>query len=476
MEETMRRIERQGETVIGGEQIRYRTCCEDYPVLAEDGALLGTMFVYSYLRTGVEKDGRPVLFAYNGGPGSSALWLHMGLLAPKRVRLDCPTKPPAIPPFEREVNPNCMLDICDIVVIDPMGTGYSRVFETGRQAEVYSVEQDAKVFACFIRDWIGREGRTNSPKYLLGESYGTLRSCVIPGVLMGGPLYAGAVSTGIAIDGILMLGTSLNVNPVPNVWDEYGIERMVLDLPTMAACCRYHYPEGKPGRKEFVEEAARFASAELLTGLYRGNRLAGDEERIFARKLTEFTGLSESYLRRKHYRVSLTEFSKELLADRGQEIGLYDGRFLMPSGSRIGLADPVADDGAMGRYTPVFRGAFAEQADELGISSEEPYTIINFNVNGMWKYDGVRTPLEYLRAALRRNPDLRVLIANGLYDLVTTIGQARYTANHLEAGKGQVILREYPSGHMAYVGEESGGLLGQDIRRFIRKEEMESCY
>lgn len=136
----------------------------------------------------------------------------------------------------------------------------------------------------------------------------------------------------------------------------------------------------------------------------------------------------------------------------------------------------MADDGAMGRYTPAFRGAFAEQADELGISSEEPYTIINFNVNGMWKYDGVRTPLEYLRAGLRRNPDLRVLIANGLYDLVTTIGQARYTANHLEAGKGQVILREYPSGHMAYVGEESGGLLGQDIRRFIRKEEMESCY
>lgn len=477
MEHSLRKFETEGCASVCGKNISYRTCCEDYPVYGTDGALLGTMFTYAYVRTDAGfSEERPVLFAYNGGPGSSALWLHTGLLAPKRVKLENPTKPPTVPPFELEENPNCFLDICDIVIVDPMGTGWSQVCDEGRQGEAYSYEKDGEIFARFIQDWVRKENRWESPKYLLGESYGTMRSCVIPSILMGGPICAGAVATGISIDGIIMMGTALNVNPQPNWWDEYGVERMALDLPTMAACSWYFHREGKPQLAEFVEAADRFAGTELLNGLYRGNRMTAEEERGFTEKLAYFTGLSETYLRRKHYRVSLNEFSKELLSGKSMEIGMYDGRFVLPAGDQIGMADPVADDGAMGVYTPAFRGAFMKLAEELGLQIDAPYQIINFNVNGTWKFDGVKTPLEYLRAALRRNPALRVLITNGVYDLVATIGQARYTAGHLDAGEGQVIVKEYPSGHMSYVGEESGRLLAADIRAFIEKEEMESCY
>lgn len=477
MEPTLRKFETEGSAFVGGKNISYRTCCGDYPVYGADGVLLGTMFTYAYVRTDTESSAkRPVLFAYNGGPGSSALWVHTGLLAPKRVKLEEPTQPKTVPPFEVEENPHCILDICDIVIVDPMGTGWSGVYDEGRQAEVYSYEKDGEVFARFIQDWVRREKRWDSPKYLLGESYGTMRSCVIPSILMGGPVCAGAVSTGIAVDGIIMMGTALNVNPQPNWWDEYGVERMALDLPTMAACNWYFHPDGKPELSEFISEADRFAGTELLAGLYRGNRMTVEETDSFNEKLAYFTGLSKEYLRRKHNRVSLSDFSKELLSGKSLEIGMYDGRFVLPSGAQIGMEDPVADDGAMGLYTPAFRGAFMKLAEELELQIDEPYRIINFNVNGMWKFDGVKTPLEYLRAALRRNPQMRVLITNGVYDLVATIGQARYTAGHLDARDGQVIVKEYPSGHMSYVGEESGRLLAADIRAFIEKKEMESCY
>ncbi|MEY8364918.1 hypothetical protein AALA22_04590 [Anaerovoracaceae bacterium 41-7] len=477
MEAILRKFESEGKAAAGGIEISYKTCCGDYPVYGEDRALLGTMFTYSYVRTDVESSqDRPVIFAFNGGPGSSALWLHTGLLAPKRIRLENPTAPQTVPPFELEENPNCFLDLCDVVIIDPMGTGWSQIIEETRQAEAYSYEKDGEIFARFIEDWIRKENRWASPKYLMGESYGTMRACVIPSILMGGPICTGAVSKGITIDGIIMMGTGLNVNPQPNWWDEYGVEKMVLDLPTMAACNWYFNREEKPDLHAFIAEADAFAGKELLAGLYRGNRMTEAETKSFIEKLTYFTGLSPSYLKKKNDRISLSEFSKELLGDEGQEIGMYDGRFVMHASGQIGMADPVADDGAMGRYTPAFRGGFLKLAEELGIDIDMPYHIINFNVNGMWKFDGIKTPLEYLRAALRRNPSLRVLLTNGVYDLVTTIGQARYAAGHLDAEKGQVILREYPSGHMSYVGEESGEKLSQDIRDFIEKEEMESCY
>lgn len=474
----LNKFETNKEAKINGQQLTYKTVCGDVPVRGTEGSLLGTMFYYSYLRTDAEdRETRPVLFAYNGGPGSSAMWLHTGLLGTKRVRLDCPTEPPAVPPYEIEENPYCLLDLCDIVMIDPLGTGYSQVLQPELAKEAYSMEQDARIFADFILKWTEENGRWNSPKYLLGESYGTMRSSILASTLMGGPTQAGAAATGMAIDGIIMMGSGIMVNPNPNLWDEYGVERISLDLPTMAAVSWYFDHEGKPGLRDFVEEAYAFASDVCLPCLYKARRMGREEESNFMAKLAYYTGLSVKILKRYGHRISLGAFAGELLRDRGLEAGMYDGRFTMAlAGEKIGMADPVTDDPAMGAYTPAFRAAFAQIAEELNIQLERDYRIIDFNVNGMWRYDGLRSPFQYLQAALRRNPQLRVMFCDGLYDLVTTVGQARYAAAHLQSREGQVIVKEYPSGHMPYIGEESGAQLAEDLRAFISKEEMESCF
>lgn len=475
---TPTKFERENTTVIHGKQIQYDTICGDYMVSNKDGDVVGTMFYYSYVRTDIENSSaRPVLFAFNGGPGSSAMWLHAGMLAPKTAKMDNPTEPQLVPPFEIENNPNCLLDLCDIVIIDPLGTGYSLVLDQEKAKGVYSIEQDARVFCEFIQHWIRENKRWNSPKYVLGESYGTIRACVLVNHLMGGPLSAGAVSSGISLDGIVLMGTVLMVNPYPNNWDEHGVAELALDLPTMAATNWYYMQGEKPDYYQFTEQAYQFVETELLRNLYRGNTMTREEKNAFTRKLAYFTGLSEEYLCKNNYRVSLEAFSRELLADHGLEIGMYDGRFTLPLSQQMGDHDPVGDDSAMGLYAPVMRAAFMEIADkELGIELDRDFSIINFNVNAKWQFDEVKTPFQYLQSALRRNKDLRVLICNGVFDLVSTIGQARYTAAHLESRKGQVIVKEYPSGHMSYVGEQSAKLLTEDIRRLINKEELESCY
>lgn len=471
MEFELRNFETKNRAVTGGSEIEYRTVCGDYPVKASDGTVLGTMFTYSYIRTDVsDTESRPVLFAFNGGPGSSAMWLHAGILAPRTVKLENATSPQTVPPFELEDNEECLLDICDIVLIDPMGTGYSVILNEERQKEVYSIEQDAQIFAEYIWYWQNREKRWNSPKYVMGESYGTLRACLIPTFLMGGPFSVSAAATGLTLDGIILMGSAVTINPGIIPVRESLVEPMVLDFPTMAACNWYHTKGEKPELKSFIEEAFTFAEGELLSGLYKGNSLTEEERRSFFEKLSYFTGLPESLLVRKHGRIDTATFSRERLGHEGLDIGLYDGRYVLPQSNRIGTPDPVADDGAMGLYTPAFRGAFEQLVRELGIKTEQSYKIINFSVNGMWSYDSARTPAEHLQAAIRRNKSLRILICSGCYDLVTTMGQARYAANHFDRAEDQIIVKEYESGHMPYLGKDSRKALAEDCRNLILKK------
>lgn len=469
-------FESSGTLLSGGKEIRYRTVCADYPVYGDDGEELGTMFSYSYIRTDPAPDAqRPVLFAFNGGPGSSALWLHMGLLAPERVRLGGGLNPPAVPPFELEENPLCLLDVCDLVVIDPMGTGYGWLNGPARAMDAFSLEGDARIFADFIEDWTTREDRWDSPKYLLGESYGTMRACLLPDILTGGPMQAGALARGVAINGVILSGLCLSVNPTPNLWDEYGVERAVLDLPSMAAANWYISHDQKADLRAFVDEAYAFCG-EYLTALYRGRSLSAKEQTALLEKLICYTGLPADYLKRKSYRPTAEDFARLRLYGEGKVLGSYDTRFTLPQVERGGTPDPVADDGSMGRCMPAFRGAFMKYAKTaLNIRMERPFNIINFNVNGVWNYTGVKTPFQHLQSALKRNPDLRVLFCSGMYDLVTTMGHARYAMRQLEYADGQVSAAEYPAGHMQYLGEESFRMLTTDLRNFILGNPISSC-
>ena len=468
----MERFETKATVFLRGENIDYRTVCEDYPVYAQDGTLVGTMFSYTYLRTNAtEIENRPVLFAYNGGPGSSALWLQTGLLAPKRVKLEDPLNPNTLPPFELEVNQDCLLDVCDIVIIDPLGTGFSKIIDIEKQKEAYSVEQDALIFSQFIQWWLEHYNRKQSPKYLLGESYGTTRSCVLANILMGGPTSGSGKMTGITLDGMILMGTALFVNPESNFFTEGRIDQMMLDLPTMAAVNWYHHREGKPELSFFLKETRDFIVNDCLKAYYLGESISDQEKKSFIEKLAYYTGLSQHFLVRNNFRVSMADFSREILGEENLIIGMYDGRYTMPYIPTMGADDPVSDESAMGAYTPAYRGAFMRIAkEELGIELDREFNIINFHVNGMWNFESTKTPFACLQSVIRRNPEMRILFSNGQYDLITTIGQARYTANHLKAGKGQIIVKEYSSGHMTYVDQENRRKLCSDLREFITKE------
>lgn len=459
-------------TEIHGTHVEYRTVCGDFPVRAGDGALLGTMFSYSYIRTDVEDNTRrPAVFAFNGGPGSSSMWMHAGLLAPRTVKTEHPLTPPTTPPYELAQNDDCILDVCDLVLIDPMGTGYSLILDRERQNEVYSVEKDAEIFADFIEDWKLRENRMNSPVYLLAESYGTLRACVIPSMLLGGPMTAVNETRGLSVNGIILMGNAVTFQSGGSVFFESNVEKMILNFPTMAACSWYHTEGEKPPLKSYMDEVYAFAGGDLMRALYWGYGLDAGEREAILDRLADFTGLDKRLLRRNNLRIDTGTFIRERLTDSGLDLGLYDGRFTMPQSMQIGsMPNPTADDPAMGFYTPSYRGAFELIARELGIDADQPYTPINFKVNGSWSYASSLSPAEHLQAALRRSPELRVMFCCGYYDLVTTCGQARYLVNHLDCAGSRITVKEYESGHMPYIGE-SRAQLASDLRTMITGRE-----
>ena len=461
-------VESTGRIVLNGEPVEYRAVCRDFPVRNSDGSVAGTMFSCSYIRTDVAADAnRPVLFAFNGGPGSSALWLHMGLLSPRKADFGDPEEPNQTPPFKLEDNRHCPLDVCDIVVIDPVGAGFGRLNGPVQPCSVLSIEGDAKAFADFIECWVSEENRWDSPKYLLGESYGTLRACFIANILLGGPTFAGAVSRGLTIDGIILSGASITVNPKPNLWDEYGVEAGVLDLPSIAAVNCYHSGVRGSRLEDCVREAYDFGT-EYLVALYLGNRLCGERRRAVLEKLSHLTGLSENYLELCALHLDASEYASVRLSPERRSLASYDARFTLPYVKRAGTQDPVGDDASMGRLMPAFRGAFMKYASEtLKLDTTREYKVIDFNINGVWDDCCTKTPFEHLQSALKRNRGMRVLFCSGMFDLVTTMGRVRYTVSQLKFEAGQVLISEYPSGHMQYIGEESAARLSSDIRDFV---------
>ena len=237
----MDKVERHGKAIINGQEVAFRSECGDYPVKNENGDEAGSVFVYTYFRENSEKD-RPVLFAFNGGPGSSSLWLHMGVLGPKHACCDDVETLSGSGNYSVEDNPYSPLDVCDIVILDPVGTGYGKENSPELAQCAYGFVNDARVIADVIERWIIGHDRFRSKKYLLAESYGSVRSVAVANYLMGGCLYEGCVSKGIAIDGILNLGNVILRDPDPADYTEKerGLEESVSLLPSYAATAWYY--------------------------------------------------------------------------------------------------------------------------------------------------------------------------------------------------------------------------------------------
>lgn len=464
-------VEREGR--FGGEEVDYRVVVAETFLEDASGKPAASIVSVSYLRTDVRGEAeRPVIFVFNGGPGSASLWLHMGFVGPRRVDFGNDIQPETAPPFRLADNTESPLDVADLVLFDPPGTGFSRLLPDGKPEQFYGVQQDATATVDFIRSWIREHGRWNSPKYLMGESYGTVRAAVVAKLLAGGPFGTGRMD-GITLNGVILLGQAMDGSGSAGRDGAF-----VSSLPSLAATAWYH---GRVDREDatleqHVAAARRFAAGEYRDALYAGWDLDDRERRQIAERLAGLVGLPADEILELNLRVPNRAFAERLLAGEGKELGLYDSRFVLPLEN--GGNDPVADDPAMGQYVPGYvAAANLYLRRELGVELDRPYDAIAFrSVNARWDYGhgpGVppsRNFTEDLATAARRNPALRVFVGTGYYDLVTTLGAAEYTLAHSGIPRERVLLRDYESGHMPYLGPDSRRALADDIRRFVSGE------
>lgn len=468
----MDKVERHGKAIINGQEVAFRSECGDYPVKNENGDEAGSVFVYTYFRENSEKD-RPVLFAFNGGPGSSSLWLHMGVLGPKHACCDDVETLSGSGNYSVEDNPYSPLDVCDIVILDPVGTGYGKENSAELAQCAYGFVNDARVIADVMERWIIEHDRFRSKKYLLAESYGSVRSVAVANYLMGGCLYEGCVSKGIAIDGILNLGNVLLRDPDPADYTEKerGLEESVSMLPSYAATAWY-YGGQKGELADAVARAYQFCADKYVRALYLGGRLPAEDRAQLAKELSSLIGISSHVLLHNDLRVTMADFLRWFQEEHGMTISPYDTRFAGRHTPGLQMHDPVGDDEMMSRCMQGLLGAFQEiRRDVLGIETKRKFNIINFNVNKNWPYASRYTPFEMLQFLLNRSKKFRIFIGNGVFDLVTSVGQVAYTVSQLKYEEGQVTVREYPAGHMPYLGHHGGDALANDIRTFIREGE-----
>ncbi|HET6564865.1 MAG TPA: hypothetical protein VFG52_05585, partial [Xanthomonadales bacterium] len=394
------------------------------------------------------------------------LWLQMGLMGPRRVDFKDDVNPPTVPPYQLTDNAESPLDVADVVIFDPPGTGFSRVLPAGKPEEFYGTQQDAKVTLQFISDWIRRHNRFNSPRFLVGESYGTIRAAVVAKLMAGGPFGSGSMDA-ITLNGVILLGQAMG--------GESGEASYANSLPSLAATAWYH---GKADQhaatlEQHVEKARLFAANEYIQALYAGSRLDAGLKQQLAETMAGLTGLPAGMILSKDLRISTTDFANALLADSGQQVGKYDSRYVLPLASSGN--DPVADDPAMGQYVPGFVAALnMHLRGDLGVEIEEDYLPIEFHkVNGRWDYGrgpGIHVPTNHaddLAVAMRRNPQLQLFVGTGYYDLVTTVGAAEYMAAHTDLPADRVVLENYASGHMPYLGEDTRKQIAADLRKFV---------
>ena len=408
---------------------------------------------------------RPVTFSFNGGPGSSSVWLHLGVLGPKRVELDDEGHAPA-PPGRLVPNEHTLLDASDLVFIDPVGTGYSRMVEGEKVKEYHDYKRDLESVGEFIRLYCSRYGRWASPKYLIGESYGTTRASGLAGHLLE--------RYGMYLNGVMLVSCALDfqvlhfdhVNDLPNV----------LFLPTYAATAWYHKRLGpdlqrKPLRK-LLDEVEAFAVGEYASALFRGARLGAKERKALVAKLARYTGLSAEYIERTELRIEIFRFCKELLRSEGRTVGRLDSRYT--GFDRDAAGEAFEFDPSMMEILGAYSAAMNDYVrGELKFEADLPYEVIKaFYVDWGWKDFANRyaTVGATLRKAMTMNPKMRVLVASGYYDLATPHFAADFSLDHLGIPpelRTNIEVSYYEAGHMMYAHRPSLAKLAGELRRFV---------
>ncbi len=458
---------------IGGVPINYTATAGTLIVRNLKDEPWASMGYTAYVRKEAGAPGRrPITFAYNGGPGSSSIWLHMGTLGPRRiVTSDAAPTPP--PPYQVVDNASSVIDVTDLVMIDPVGTGFSKAVGDAKDKDFWGVDPDIESVSLFIKQYVSDNGRWNSPKYLLGESYGTLRSAGVVDYLQ--------TRVGMTLNGVTLVSVAMDLGAIRNF---PGNDRVFpLYLPSFTATAWYH--KVLPGQARELEpllvEVRKWALGEYATALLKGNALPAAERTAIIQKLHEYTGLSETYIDLANLRVGQAQFTQELMREHRITVGRLDSRF-------TGVTfDPLAEraeyDPQSAAVTGAFTAAFLNYLhDELKFGSDKTYHV-SAEVGREWdwkhKPPGAERPLPALpntgldlAHAMGYNPNLRVLVLNGYYDLATPFTATESMVQHLGLEKSlqpHVEMKYYPAGHMMYLYEPSLKAFKADVAEFIAR-------
>jgi carboxypeptidase C (cathepsin A) len=454
---------------IGSQSIPYKASAGTTLLKNDKGEPTGLLYSVAYTRSDVtDASTRPVSFLYNGGPGSASMWLHMGAFGPRRVStVNGEFTPPA--PYSLVDNTETLLDKTDLVFIDAMGTGYSRVAGKAQERDFYGIDEDAAAFGQFINTWISQNGRWNSPKFLIGESYGTFRSAVLGNLLQQ--------RYNMHLNGIDLISSVLDLSTITFA---PGDDRVYMYyLPSYAAVAWYH--KALKNRPEnvttFLDEARQWAQTEYAAALFKGSRLPAADKAAVAKKLSAFTGLSEEYLIKANLRVTLGQFNAELLRSRGLTAGRIDARF---TGYTFDLLTENAQGDPEG---PAVGGAFTAlinmyNHDELKFGKDRQYR--NTSGGGTWNwvrqggggggFPSAPNSQADLAQAMITNPRLLVQVENGLYDMATPFMPTEFTFSHLGIPadlQKNITLKYYNAGHMMYLQDADRVALHNNIGMFI---------
>lgn len=453
--------------VINGETIAYTATAGTYVMREEDGKAKGEIFYMAYHRKGQKDPGkRPLTFSFNGGPGSSSVWLHLGVLGPKRVLMDDQGNP-SPPPYQLVDNAYSLLDKSDLVFIDPISTGYSRAVPGEDPKQFHGFEEDVKAVGDFIRLYVSRNERWASPKFLVGESYGTTRASGLAGYLQS--------RHGMFLNGIMLISSILNFQTAR--FETGNDLPYILFLPTYTATAWYHGKLGgelKDDLRKTLGEVEAFALGEYASALMLGDRLQGPQRQAIVDKLVRFTGLSAEYIEQTNLRINIHRFTKELLRDQGKTVGRLDSRFKGvdrdDAGERYEF-DPSMS-AILGPYTATLNDYVRR---DLKFESDLPYEILTGRVRP-WSYKDFENRYvdvsETLRNAMSQNPALKVYVANGYYDLATPYFATMYTFDHLnldESLRGNISMGFFEAGHMMYIQMASLVALKKDLAEFVEQ-------
>jgi carboxypeptidase C (cathepsin A) len=456
----------EGRANIAGQEVPYRAVAATTTLRGDDGEPRASIFSISYTRTDVDDaNERPVTFVFNGGPGSSSTWLHLGLVGPRRVDMpDGPTAPPA--PHRVVDNDASLLDVSDLVFIDPISTGYSRPAPGQEAKQFHGLREDVEWVGEFIRLHTSRAGRWRSPTFLVGESYGTTRAAALARHLaQRHGMYVGGVGL---ISAVLMF---VSIRPDPG-----NDLPHILALPTYAATARYHQRLDPrfADLRALTEEVEEFALGDYATALLQGDRASEAARRSVRDRLAAFTGLEPGFVDACNMRVSPRRFYKELLRSERRTVGRLDTRFTGIDSDAAGEG-PEYDPSHTMVQAPFTAAVNAHVRGELGFASDLPYEVLNgekvrpwnYGEDGENRYTNVAT---MLREAMSWNRDLRVLLASGYYDMATPFAAAEWTLDHMGLDPslaGNVRRTRYEAGHMMYIHPPSRDRLAAELRALV---------